>query len=171
MENLIYSFKCLLLQRLQLLLSKCKQIQKSVFSGCKNRICHHKFKLSAGNNGWMKKETKISIRISVISQILHWLDINRQSSPWDIYYVSSIYVHRSETWEAYKDFESAGQNGGIILVACLHCVGFIPQNNFQAVRHLGLFFVNQDFRSSTCPLTDLFWLLSHVIYLKLTRVL
>ena len=41
-------------------------------------------KLSAWNNGWMKKETKISIRISVISRILHWLDSNRQSSPWDI---------------------------------------------------------------------------------------
>ena len=26
-------------------------------------------------------------------------------------------------------------------------------------------------RSSTCPLTGFFWLLSHVIYLKLTRVL
>ena len=26
-------------------------------------------------------------------------------------------------------------------------------------------------RSSTCPLTSFFWLLSHVIYLKLTRVL
>ena len=27
-----------------------------------------------------------------------------------------------------------------------------------------------DVRSSTCPLTDFFWLLSHVIYLKLTKV-
>ena len=83
-ESLTYSFKCLLLQRLQLLLSKCKQIQKIVFSGCKNRICHHKFKLDAWNNGWTKKEVRIFIRISVISRILLWLDYNRQLSPWDI---------------------------------------------------------------------------------------
>ena len=88
MEILIYSFKCLLLQWLQLLLSKCKQIQKSVFSGCKNRICHHKFKVDAWNNGWTKKEVRIFIRISVISGILLWLDYNRQLSPWDISYIA-----------------------------------------------------------------------------------
>ena len=58
--------------------SKCKQILKNGFSGCKNRICHHKFKLDARNNGWTKKEAKIFRRNSVISQILHWLDWNRQ---------------------------------------------------------------------------------------------
>ena len=62
MKSLIYLFKCLLLQGLQLLLSKC----------------HHKFKLDARNNGWTKKESKIFRRNSVISQILHWLDWNRQ---------------------------------------------------------------------------------------------
>ena len=41
MESLIYLFKCLLLQQLQLLLTKCKQLLKNGFSGCKNRICHH----------------------------------------------------------------------------------------------------------------------------------
>ena len=35
-------------------------------------------KLSAQNNGWAKKEAKIFRRNSVISQILHWLDWNRQ---------------------------------------------------------------------------------------------
>ena len=30
---------------------------------------------------------------------------------------------------------------------------------------------NSTLRSSTCPLTGFFWLLSHMIYLKLTRVL
>ena len=43
------------IQRLQLLLSRCKQIFKNGFSGCKNRICQHKFKWEARNNGWMKK--------------------------------------------------------------------------------------------------------------------
>ena len=32
-------------------------------------------------------------------------------------------------------------------------------------------FVLNTLRSSTCPLTSFFWLLSHVIYLKLTKVL
>ena len=45
-ESLIYSFKCLLLQQLQLLLSKSKQIWKNSFSGCKKSICHQKFKLN-----------------------------------------------------------------------------------------------------------------------------
>ena len=48
-------------------------------------------KLSAGNNGWMKKETKISIRISVVSRILHWLDSNWQWSPWEIYCIMTDY--------------------------------------------------------------------------------
>ena len=30
------------------------------FSGCKNRVSHHKFKLVARNNGWTKKEVNIS---------------------------------------------------------------------------------------------------------------
>ena len=61
-----------------------KQLHFSFFS-CKNRICHHNFKLIAWNNGWIKKEANIFIRISVISWILYWLDPMRQSSPWDIY--------------------------------------------------------------------------------------
>ena len=60
-----------------------KQLPFSFFS-FKNRICHHKFKLDAWNNGWTKKEVRIFIRISVISRILLWLDYNRQLSPWDI---------------------------------------------------------------------------------------
>ena len=84
MESLIYSFKCLLFHWLQLLLSKCKQILKNGFSGCKNRICHHKFKLDARHNDWTKKEAKIFRTNSVISPILHWLDWNRQLWPRDI---------------------------------------------------------------------------------------
>ena len=38
--------------------------------------------------------------------------------------------------------------------------------NFEQIIHW-----KQYLRSSTCPLTGFFWLLSHVIYLKLTRVL
>ena len=51
------------------------------FFSYKNRICHHKFKLDARNNGWTKKEAKIFIRISMIFQILHGLDRNRQLWP------------------------------------------------------------------------------------------
>ena len=76
-EKLIYLFKCLLLQRLQLLLSRCKQIFKNGFSGCKNRICHHKFKWDARNNGWMKKKVKIFRRNSKISPPLHCLNRNQ----------------------------------------------------------------------------------------------
>ena len=31
--------------------------------------------------------------------------------------------------------------------------------------------ISDKYRSSTCPLTSFFWLLSHVIYLKLTKEL
>ena len=33
-----------------------KSKKKNGFSGCKNRICHHKFKLDTRNNGWTKKK-------------------------------------------------------------------------------------------------------------------
>ena len=62
MESLIYSFKCLLFHWLQLLLSKCKQILKNGFSGCKNRICYHKFKLDARHNDWTKKDIQNKLR-------------------------------------------------------------------------------------------------------------
>ena len=66
-----------------------KQLHFRFFS-CKNRICHHKFKLDGINNDWTKKEAKIFIRISVISRILHWLDCNRQLSPWEAHVVPNL---------------------------------------------------------------------------------
>ena len=52
----------------------------NVFFGCKNRVCHHNFKLDAENNGWTKNEAKTFSRKSVISRKIHWLDNVRQSS-------------------------------------------------------------------------------------------
>ena len=37
----------------------------NVFFGCKNRVCHHNFKLDAENNGWTKNEAKTFSRKSV----------------------------------------------------------------------------------------------------------
>ena len=68
-----------------------KQLHFSFFSW-KNRICHHKFKLEARNNGLTKKEAKICIRICMISRILHQLDRNRQLWPKDIYYATNHIV-------------------------------------------------------------------------------
>ena len=42
---------------------------------------------------------------------------------------------------------------------------------FQLIMFRRFTNITKAFRSSTCPLTGFFWLLSHVIYLKLTRVL
>ena len=36
-----------------------RQLHFSFFS-CKNRMCHHKFKLNAWNNGWTKKKPRYS---------------------------------------------------------------------------------------------------------------
>ena len=52
----------------------------------------------------------------------------------------------------------------------------ISKNWLLKRRKLLLFLLNcvlvtSTVRSSTCPLTSFFWLLSHVIYLKLTKVL
>ena len=45
-------------------------------------------------------------------------------------------------------------------------IGKYPREIFESLT------THKDFlRSSTCPLAGFFWLLSHVIYLKLTRVL
>ena len=38
--------------------------------------CHHELKSIAENNGWTKKEAKILIRNSGISQIIQWLDLS-----------------------------------------------------------------------------------------------
>ena len=50
-------------------------------------------KLSAQNNGWIEKESKLFRRNSVISQMLHWLDWNRQLWSKDIYYIGALRVH------------------------------------------------------------------------------
>ena len=52
-------------------------------------------KSSAQNNGWTKKEAKIFKRNSVISQILHWLDWNRQLWSKDIYILHIVRDSRS----------------------------------------------------------------------------
>ena len=33
-----------------------KKNQRNGFSGCKNRICHHKLKFDARNDGWTKNK-------------------------------------------------------------------------------------------------------------------
>ena len=62
---------------------------QNLLQSCKNRMCHHKFKLDAWNDGWTKKEAKIFIRISLIFRILHWLDWNRKLRPKDMYYITT----------------------------------------------------------------------------------
>ena len=56
-----------------------------------------------------------------------------------------------------------------VLQMCLNLKFYIKIEKYK----LGFYSKSQfhKSRSSTCPLTSFFWLLSHVIYLKLTRVL
>ena len=46
-----------------------------------------------------------------------------------------------------------------------------PYENGLTIEGEENYITSNTFRYSTCPLTGFFWLLSHVIYLKLTRVL
>ena len=71
-------------------------------------------KSSAQNNGWTKKEAKIFKRNSVISQILHWLDWNRQLWSKDIYSILSattaVGLHPEQQIIASKTFVKARGN-------------------------------------------------------------
>ena len=82
-KNLIKSFLNYVIFSESFLVNSHNLLQKqllNVFFGCKNRVCHHNFKLDAESNGWTKNEAKTFSRKSVISRKIHWLDNVRQSS-------------------------------------------------------------------------------------------
>ena len=53
---------------------------------------------------------------------------------------------------------------------CFRIICSIWNDGFWLFSKSSIFVLQTYYRSSTCPLTSFFWLLSHVIYLKLTRV-